>query len=193
VGLPLLSFHHFYFCKMPISFHQADVKFHVAQARALKAFLMEKIEEAEPRTKRQGPGGKKQETRGGKQIKGRGRLTKLRFIFCSDEFLLNINRQHLNHDYYTDIITFPLMDSPELLEAEIYISIDRVRENAERFKAWGPLQKSRSITHNLNFSHELHRVIFHGVLHLLGHTDKTKRQQMTMRAAEDAWLKGYFG
>ncbi|HYC27999.1 MAG TPA: rRNA maturation RNase YbeY, partial [Chitinophagaceae bacterium] len=89
-------------------------------------------------------------------------LNSLNLVFCSDEFLLDINRTYLKHDYYTDIITFDLGEG----EAEIYISIDRVRENA---KAEGA-----------SFNHELHRVIFHGVLHLCGFKDKSARNKSEM-------------
>lgn len=103
----------------------------------------------------------------------------LRIIFCSDEELLQINRDFLKHDYYTDIITFPFTGpiSP-VLEAEVYISVDRVRENAEH--------------NNTSFIKELHRVIFHGCLHLSGLGDNTKGEQIIMRNAEDMMLNSYF-
>jgi len=96
----------------------------------------------------------------------------LEYILCSDEYLLAINKEYLDHDYYTDIITFPLQDSP--LEATIFISIDRVRENAELYKN--------------SFTDELHRVIVHGLLHLLGYKDKTDEEKSTMRSKEDESL-----
>jgi len=86
--------------------------------------------------------------------------------------LLEINKKYLDHDYYTDIITFPLQESP--IEATIYISIDRVKENAATYK--------------VEFKHELHRVIVHGLLHLLGHKDKTDEEQKLMSAMEDKCL-----
>ena len=94
----------------------------------------------------------------------------LSFIFCSDNYLLGINRDFLQHDYYTDIITFGL-GSKKLLNGEIYISIDRIRENAKTFKV--PVQE------------ELHRVIIHGVLHLLGYSDKSPKQKRQMTDKEN--------
>jgi probable rRNA maturation factor len=105
-------------------------------------------------------------------------ILSLNYIFCTDEYLLDVNRRFLNHDYYTDIITFDLSGSESGISGEIYISTDRVRENA----------KSYGVT----MQQELHRVIFHGVLHLCGYRDKTKKDQEFMRAAEDRWLKAYF-
>ncbi len=99
------------------------------------------------------------------------------FIFCSDDYLLNINKQFLNHHYFTDIITFDLSDGTELV-AEIYISVDRVKDNASSFKT--------------SFINELHRVIFHGVLHLCGLKDKTPKESAEMRAAEQKILNRYF-
>jgi len=101
----------------------------------------------------------------------------LDIIFCSDDFLLEINRSHLNHDYYTDIITFDLSDT-SFKQGEIYISIDRVRDNASQFS-------SPQIQ-------ELHRVIFHGILHLCGYKDKSKLDQAIMRSKEDFYLKKFF-
>ena len=105
-------------------------------------------------------------------------LMSLEYIFCSDEYLLNINKLYLDHDYYTDIISFDLRDSPKSpSKGEIYISIDRVRENADNYTV--PVEQ------------ELHRVIFHGALHLCGYTDKTKAQQKKMRSKEDFYLAQY--
>lgn len=144
---------------MSIRFHHADKSCPLAHKRALRQFI-------ENRCTRQGHKGQRQ----------------ISIIFCSDDYLLGINRQFLHHDYYTDIITFPLTSTPQLLEAEIYISIDRVKENSLQFA--GAAKASA-------FKQELHRVIFHGVLHLLGYGDKTSAQKKTMRAAEDQWLKLY--
>jgi probable rRNA maturation factor len=104
-------------------------------------------------------------------------LTSLKYIFCSDKYLLEINRRHLQHNFYTDVITFNL-SSTKLIEGEIYISIERVKENAS----------------NLGVSNkeELHRVIFHGALHLCGYKDKTSIEQSKMRKAEDICLNEYF-
>jgi rRNA maturation RNase YbeY len=97
------------------------------------------------------------------------------YIFCSDEYLLEINRTALNHDYYTDIITFPLNANGEPIQAEIYVSIDRVKDNAS--------------IHNTSFSKELARVIAHGALHLCGYKDKTKADIALMREKEGAYIK----
>ena len=106
------------------------------------------------------------------------KLDALRYIFCSDKYLLEINRQYLNHDYYTDIITFNLSNHPEAVQGEIYISIDRVKDNARQF--------------NASFTQELHRVIFHGALHLCGYKDKTAKEEKLMREKEDQYLALYF-
>jgi len=104
------------------------------------------------------------------------KLASLNYIFCTDERLLQINRDYLRHDYYTDIITFGLVQDP--IEGEIYISIDRVRDNAVQL--------------GVSFKSELHRVIFHGVLHLCGYKDKTSAQEQEMRRKEDYYLNLYF-
>jgi rRNA maturation RNase YbeY len=106
------------------------------------------------------------------------RLQNLNYVFCTDEYLLDINRSSLNHDYYTDIITFDLSSIKRVIEGEIYISVDRVRDNA----------KSLSVT----IQEELHRVIFHGALHLCGYKDKSPKDSKAMRAAEDKYLAKYF-
>ena len=92
------------------------------------------------------------------------------FIFCTDEFLLKVNQDYLSHDYYTDIITFDLSND-NAVEGEIYISVDRVKENAR--------------SHNVSFILELYRVVFHGILHLCGLKDKTVIQKKRMRTEED--------
>jgi probable rRNA maturation factor len=100
-------------------------------------------------------------------------LGDLNYVFVSDKFLLSMNQQYLNHDTYTDIITFGLGDG-QVLEGEIYISIPRVRENAR--------------TQGSSFEDELDRVLIHGVLHLLGYSDKGPRKKALMRKKEDACL-----
>ena len=111
-------------------------------------------------------------------LKKQGRpVDSLTIIFCSDKYLLDLNKSFLAHDYYTDIITFYLSES-KLLTAEIYISVDRVQDNALRFEK--------------SLKEELHRVIFHGALHLCGYKDKTLRDQKKMRAMEDQALSAYF-
>lgn len=104
-------------------------------------------------------------------------LKSLNYIFCSDRRILEINRQFLQHDYYTDIITFELSESGPV-EAEIYISIDRVRDNAKKL--------------SLSIKSELHRVIFHGVLHLCGYGDKGVEQEKKMRKMENLYINQYF-
>lgn len=98
----------------------------------------------------------------------------LNFIFCSDDYLHRMNIDYLNHDTLTDIITFPYSEPPKI-SGDIFISIDRVRENAEQYQ--------------VSFSSELHRVIIHGVLHLCGYPDKTPEEQKNMRAKENEALQ----
>lgn len=105
-------------------------------------------------------------------------LERIRYVFCSDNYLLDINRQHLNHDYLTDIITFPLSGKNEAIEAEVYISVDRVKDNAKQF--------------NVPFTQEILRVVFHGALHLCGFKDKTKKEQKEMRDKEDYYLNLWY-
>jgi len=95
------------------------------------------------------------------------------FIFCSDDYLLKMNIEHLGHDYYTDIITFDYCEGP-VISGDLFISVDRVRENAADLK--------------VTFDDELHRVMIHGVLHLLGYGDKTNEDAQHMRAMEDKCL-----
>lgn len=101
----------------------------------------------------------------------------INYIFCSDEYLLDINRRFLQHDYFTDIITFDLAEKGQPVNAEIYISVDRVKENAASI--------------GVPFKVEMLRVMFHGVLHLCGYKDKSKKQKKEMRAKEDYYLKRY--
>lgn len=98
----------------------------------------------------------------------------LNFIFCSDNYLLSINTSYLNHNTYTDIITFDLSENDEYISGDIFISIERVKENAKAFK--------------ISFPQELHRVLIHGILHLLGYKDKTPSQENEMRSKEDYYL-----
>ena len=105
------------------------------------------------------------------------KLGYLNYIFCSDEFLLEINRRYLQHNYYTDIITFDLSDNSNSIQAEIYISSDRIKDNSRRL--------------GITIKSEIHRVIFHGVLHLCGYKDKKKEEKKQMRAKEDYYLKNY--
>lgn len=98
----------------------------------------------------------------------------LSFIFCSDEYLLQMNRDHLQHDYYTDVITFDYSEG-KTIAGEIYISIDRIKDNAK--------------TLGIPTTQELHRVMIHGVLHLLGYKDKSPKSKKEMTAKED-WALG---
>ncbi len=100
------------------------------------------------------------------------KLAKLSYVFCTDESLYRINLKYLNHDQFTDIITFPYSYDP--IQAEIFISIDRVRENAVNYKN--------------GFERELYRVIVHGLLHMCGYDDKNEKQALIMRAKEDECL-----
>jgi rRNA maturation RNase YbeY len=102
-------------------------------------------------------------------------LDTISYIFCSDEYLLTINRDFLRHNYYTDIITFGLSGPGEPIQAEIYISVDRVRDNARNLDE--------------TFSDEMLRVLFHGVLHLCGYGDKKKSEIALMRKQEDTYLR----
>jgi len=96
------------------------------------------------------------------------------YVFCTDEYLLKLNQEYLNHDTLTDILTFTLSNSSLPVVSEIYISIERVKENAEKLK--------------LPFITELYRVMIHGLLHLCGHTDQTKSEKAVMRKKEDYYL-----
>lgn len=107
------------------------------------------------------------------------RLQSLNYIFCSDAYLLSVNRQFLQHDFYTDILTFDLSDQGQPTNAEIYISVDRVRDNASNYDS--------------SFKQELHRVIFHGALHLCGYKDKSPSQSKMIRKMEDEYLHLYLG
>jgi probable rRNA maturation factor len=102
-------------------------------------------------------------------------LRELNYIFCSDDYLLELNKSQLQHDYYTDVITFPHLD--QTICGDVFISTDRVAENAGQL--------------NVKFEHELLRVMLHGALHLAGYGDKTPEQEDLMRVKEDAYLQLY--
>lgn len=101
-------------------------------------------------------------------------LEGLNFIFCSDEHLRQINIQYLNHKTFTDIITFDQSEKEKSILGDIFISIDRITENANNF--------------GVTFDNELHRVLVHGVLHLVGYGDKSDKAKSLMRKKEDAYL-----
>lgn len=100
-------------------------------------------------------------------------LGDITFIFCSDQYLLEVNKQYLNHDYFTDIITFDYVEN-NVISGDIFISCDRVKENAGEF--------------NTGFDNELRRIIIHGVLHLVGYKDKNKKDKFLMTSKEDFYL-----
>ena len=138
---------------MSISFNQADSKVTLANRVALKSFI-------EKRVKKEGFS-----------------IETLTYVFCSDKYLLKMNKDFLSHNYYTDIISFDLSETPGNLIGEVYISVDRVKDNAK--------------THGTTLKEELHRVIFHGALHFCGYKDKKPADTIKMRQMEDRWLKAY--
>lgn len=141
---------------MPARFYEQEVKSKLKDKRALSAYL---------------------DSLANKYIKGLKKV-ELAYIFCSDNYLLGINKEFLNHDTLTDIVTFDMTGEPHTLTGEIYISIERVAENAEKF--------------GVDYINELHRVIFHGALHLCGFKDKKKADKELMRKKEDESLAAYF-
>lgn len=100
-------------------------------------------------------------------------LAHISYIFCSDDYLLKINQEYLQHDFYTDIITFDLTEENGII-GEVYISVDRIKENAKKYSS--------------SFLVESHRVIFHGALHLCNYEDKTKANKLIMTKKEDYYL-----
>jgi probable rRNA maturation factor len=101
-------------------------------------------------------------------------LNELNFIFCSDNYLYEMNVKYLDHDTLTDVITFDNAETPQTIEGDIFMSLDRIKENAENLK--------------IIAERELYRVMIHGILHLLGFKDKTEEEQVIMRKMEDFWL-----
>lgn len=100
-------------------------------------------------------------------------LNFINYIFCNDAYLLKLNQEYLQHDTLTDIITFPYHDPP-IIEGDVFISIDRIHENAHQF--------------GVTFEHELNRVMVHGLLHLCGYLDKTPGEKAKMTEKEDEAL-----
>ncbi len=141
---------------MASRFYDVEMNSRLRQRRALSSFLDALIKGYRPEVQQ----------------------TDLTFLFRTDEALLQVNRDFLQHDTYTDIITFDLSEDAAKLEAEIHISSERVAENAQDF--------------GTDYNTELHRVVFHGALHLAGLKDKTQAEAKRMRAAEDAALNAYF-
>jgi rRNA maturation RNase YbeY len=105
-------------------------------------------------------------------------LDSINYIFCSDKVILEINQKYLNHDFYTDVITFDLSPNNKAITAEVYISIERIKENAKQL--------------GLSIKSELHRVLFHAALHLCGYNDKKKKDKEIMRKRENDLLTKYF-
>lgn len=101
------------------------------------------------------------------------KIGQISVILCSDKYLLEINIEYLKHNYYTDIITFNYVEG-KVISGDLFISVDRVKENSTEF--------------NTGFIKELYRVIFHGILHLIGYNDKTEEEQKLMREKEDLYL-----
>ena len=101
-------------------------------------------------------------------------IESINYIFTSDGFLLNMNRQYLDHDTYTDIITFDHAEVDGFLEGDVFISVPRVKENASKFR--------------IEFEHELRRVLIHGLLHLMGYSDKSRPEKQKMTELEDQYL-----
>ena len=104
------------------------------------------------------------------------KILELSYVFCSDDYLLQINQEYLNHDTLTDIVTFDNSEDPKKIEGDIFISIDRIKENGEKL---GTLET------------ELERVMVHGLLHLLGYKDKKKEDKAVMTEKEDFYIKQY--
>lgn len=100
-------------------------------------------------------------------------IDSINYIFCNDDYLLKINKEYLNHDYYTDVISFPYSSSP--IKGDIFISIDRVKENSQNFDS--------------DFQTELHRVMVHGLLHFIGYNDKDEASKKEMNAKENHFLR----
>src|SRR5436190_10499912 len=105
-------------------------------------------------------------------------LESINYIFCSDKTILEINKKYLNHDFYTDVITFDLSKDNKTISGEVYISIERIRDNAKQL--------------GLSIKSELHRVLFHAALHLCGYNDKKKKEKEIMRKRENELLSKYF-
>ena len=103
-------------------------------------------------------------------------LKDLSLVFTDDDYLLEVNKQYLNHDYFTDVITFDYSNFPEV-SGDVMISLDRVEDNA--------------LSMNLAYEHEFYRVVFHGVLHLCGYKDKSKDDVLVMREKEDFYIQRF--
>lgn len=138
---------------MPINYQCQDIKFVLKEKRKISRWINDVIKSHQKK------------------------LGNLSYIFCSNEYILELNQKYLNHNYFTDIITFDYC-SDNKVEGDIFISIDTVLDNSHRFKT--------------NYNDELLRVIIHGVLHLVGFSDKTAKQQKQMRVLEDEALSIFY-
>ncbi|OCX50442.1 rRNA maturation RNase YbeY [Mucilaginibacter sp. PPCGB 2223] len=136
--------------RIPVFFFEEDIKFKPKNKTALRGWIKDTI------------------------VAEGYKLKELNYIFCSDKYLIGINRQYLDHDTYTDIITFDHSEKEKMIGGDIFISIERIRENAAKF--------------SVSEANELHRVIIHGALHLLGYRDKSKADKALMTAKEDFYL-----
>lgn len=134
---------------MPVSFHSEQINFSISDEHAVASWLHD-VCVAEGKS-----------------------LEAVSYIFCSDEYLLEMNRQYLNHDYYTDVITFDYCEA-EAVSGDVFISIDRVEENAQNV--------------GVSKQDELHRVMVHGLLHLIGYGDKSEADKEQMTQKEDYYL-----
>jgi len=132
-----------------IHFHTADVSYQLKHKTDIRQWIKDSIQNEEHQ------------------------LEEISYIFCSDAYLLKINQDHLNHDTYTDIITFDYTENG-VISSEIYISVDRIKDNAREL--------------GVAMLDEMHRVIIHGVLHLCGYKDKIEKQAVEMRSKEDFYL-----
>ncbi len=136
-----------------VRFHYADQKLNLFEKKRLRLFIQEIFK------------------------KEKIRIEKINYVFCSDAFLLKINQDFLKHDFYTDTITFSLAAADQPVLGEIYISLERVKENAVKF--------------GVPFKEEAKRVIFHSALHLCGYGDKKKSEKLLIRRKEDDYLRLY--
>ncbi|HLP96432.1 MAG TPA: rRNA maturation RNase YbeY [Saprospiraceae bacterium] len=137
----------------PVSFHFEDVQFELPEQQRLSDWLQ-----------------------GVAETEGKA-FIEVQYVFCSDEKLREMNVEYLDHDYYTDVITFPYSD--DAVHGDVFISYDRVLDNAQQLQ--------------VPFEQELCRVLVHGVLHLSGYPDKTEAEEKVMRGKEDFYLKRLFG
>ena len=136
--------------RIPVFFFEEDIKFKPKNKTALRQWINETI------------------------VNEGASLSEINYIFCSDVYLIVLNQQYLGHDTYTDIITFDNSEIEKSIAGDIFISIDRIRENA--------------LTFGIDATHELQRVMIHGVLHLLGYKDKSKKDKALMTQKEDFYL-----